>query len=705
MKGGQPENINPPLDETKVDIEDLRPNINRKPVYQDPIIPTTTVVNPINNPDKPKSLESTTKVDTTQKKTDYPYPKPTGDFQAKPKDPSSFKTTTTAPQDIATKGQNQLFTPLNQAPSSAYNILPNYYYPLQQTYHISMPGPSGDHTRVSRMFDEILPGKDNQMTMITLGERLSLSRYLRDILIKNYEGELIGTDNSQVNHHILAYIRFLEINSHGYSEISDNPYKTLPYRMILYNSCYPITVSNGQALAAKNATSINVRIYALNIAENKAYNLRDEVFREYPVWRELCYYEYIRENIIKRKKCPNFILMHSFFLTQNNTINFHKMKYKELSQTDRLSREHLMFLEIRKNENLAKELVNNQTLQPYLPHRYILKLPDEVEPQLQVYSGNCLVIITEGPTHNIYQWTSRIYNKKGAIREMIQHGFHYEKEWENITIQIMLAMACLQEHGIYIRDMTLKDHVYIKDLKTEGGVSGYWKYKLNGVNYYVPNLGMLVLIDTNFKQVEETSILPKTKRSYGMYFDAIYGIKTYDKKKLGEKICANLKNMLDPNNFTNEHTKNYVNGLPEEIKQLWSNIKSDPSTSISELITRHMSKYLHNRIGTFLKRTEIEFIRPIPSRAFKKGDLVVYDKNGQKDFRWALFLGINDTNSNAKILCKSSPDDPEYKEEDVNYGNLNEYSSVEIIEQNVNNPRDLKISEDNLLETYEIDDN
>lgn len=695
MKGGN--QINPDPKETKVDLEKLLD----KPTYKDPIVPTTIVVNN-SNPDKPTSLDSTTKADTSQKKYEPSYSKPS-DYQNK--NPSSFKTSTITPQDMASKGVNQLFTPLNQAPNSAYNILPNYYFPLQQTYHISMPGPSGDHTRVARMFDEILPGKDNQMTMITLGERLSLSRYLRNILIKNYEGELIGTDNSNVNHHILAYIRFLEINSHGYSELSDNPYKTLPYRMILYNSCYPLSISNGQAISAKNATSLNVRIYALNIAENKSYNLRDEVFREYPVWRELCYYEYIRENILKRKKCPNFILMHSFFLTQNNTINFHKMKYKELSQTDRLSREHQTFLEVRKNENLAKELVNNETLQPYLPHRFIFKLPDEVEPQLQVYSGNCLVVITEGPTHNIYQWTSRIYNKKGAIREMTQHGFHYEKEWENITIQIMLAMACLQEHGIYIRDMTLKDNVYIKDLKTDGGNAGYWKYKINGVNYYVPNMGMLVLIDTNFKQVEDNTTLPKTKRSYGMYFDAIYGVKTYDKQKLGEKICSNLKNMLNPNNFTNEHTKNYVNGLPEDTKILWDKICSDPSKDIKELIMKYMSKYLHNRIGTFLKRSEIEFIRPIPSRDFKNGDLIVYDKGGNKDYRWALYLGIEkNNNNNSIILCKQFPDSSEYKEEIVNNGNLYEYSSVEVIEQNVNNPRDLKISEDNLLETYDLSD-
>jgi hypothetical protein len=663
------------------------------PANSQPIQVSKTSSVDISNPDTPATIQSTTQKDIAEKRAEpKPYLGKKPDF--------NIKTTTSKPTDVASPLYNQLFTPLDQNPNQTYSVMPNYYYPLNQAYHITMPGPSGDHTRVSRMFDDILPAKDNQMTMITIGERLALYRYLRSIIIKDYEGELIGTDNNQVNHHILAYIRFLSVNSHGYSEISDNPYKTLPYRMILYNSCYPMSIVNNQAIAAKNASSINVRIYALNIAENIAYNLRDQVYREYPVWRELCFYEYMRENIIKRKKCPNFVLMYSYFMTQNNSINFHKMKYKELSQTDRLTRENLLFIETRKQKSLVNELVNNETLEPYLPSRFILKLPDEIKPELQVYSGTCLVIVTEGPTHNIYQWTSRIYNKRGAIREMTQHGFHYEKEWENITIQIMLAMACLQEHAIYIRDMTLKDHVYIKDLKIDGASAGYWKYRLNGVNYYVPNLGALVMIDSNFKQIEDTSVLPKTKRSYGMYFDAIYGVHTYNKDKLRKKICDNLKRMLNSNSFTNEHTKNYVNELPESIKSLWNRISSDPSDDISEIITKTMGKFLHNRIGTFLKRSEIEFIREIPSREFKRGDLVVYNKNGNKDYRWALFL--SQENNQAKILCKSSPDDPTYNEDIVPYGNLNEYSSVEIIEQNVNNPRDLKISEENLLETYDI---
>ena len=196
---------------------------------------------------------------------------------------------------------------------------------------------------------------------------------------------------------------------------------------------------------------------------------------------------------------------------------------------------------------------------------------------------------------------------------------------------------------------------------------GYWKYRVDGVEYFVPNMGFLLLVDSNFKEVKDDGVLPKTKRNYNMYFDAIYGVRKYNRDNLRKKIAKNLKDMLNINNFGPVHQKNYVNNLPENIKTLWKSICADTETDIEILLIRYMSKFLHNRVGTFLKKTEKEFVRSNPSRDFRKGDLIVYDKmgGGVKDYRWALYIKSNN-DATSQILYKSAPDDKEFKEEKVN---------------------------------------
>jgi len=46
------------------------------------------------------------------------------------------------------------------------------------------------------------------------------------------------------------------------------------------------------------------------------------------VWRELVYYEYVREQILKKYKCPNFIMLYAYYTANNVNIDFEKIKLK-----------------------------------------------------------------------------------------------------------------------------------------------------------------------------------------------------------------------------------------------------------------------------------------------------------------------------------------------------------------------------------------
>ena len=60
----------------------------------------------------------------------------------------------------------------------------------------------------------------------------------------------------------------------------------------------------------------------------------------------------------------------------------------------------------------------------------------------------------------------------------------------------------MQINKIFISNFDLERNVFVKDLSFRGTVTEYWKYKINGVDYYIPNLGYLVMIDSNFGDVE-----------------------------------------------------------------------------------------------------------------------------------------------------------------------------------------------------------
>ena len=55
-------------------------------------------------------------------------------------------------------------------------------------------------------------------------------------------------------------------------------------------------------------------------------------------------------------------------------------------------------------------------------------------------------------------------------------------------------------------EMTLRDNVYIKDLMNNEQSVGYWKYIIGGFEYYIPNHGFLLLIDSSYKDIEQDTI-------------------------------------------------------------------------------------------------------------------------------------------------------------------------------------------------------
>lgn len=587
------------------------------------------------------------------------------------------------------------------APTTAASYGPNIQMPVQKVYNINLPGPTGGHVEMNKIYENILPIKDIKFSFITLGERLTMYDYIRQILVQINDGEDISLD-SDGHRSLMSYIRFMELNPNYYSPLTNNPYKGLPYGLLIYRSCFPIQLDSisHTIVCATESIGLNIRLYSLTIAEYYSYKFRQPIYLEYDVWREIAFYEYVREHILKKRLCPHFPLLYAFFLSPNRKIDFFSLKKGCLTQKDFLTKEYLRFKEVHEMRKLTP---SNITVRPLTMtdygRRWVNKLPDEIDIELQHYSGTTLIAVTEAPHHNLYQWSSRIYKTEGIVRKMVSHGFYDYDVWLGIIFQIVCALYVMQLHGIYLREMTIEDNVYIKDLPSFGKGTGYWKYVIDGIPYFVPNYGYLVLIDSNFKDIiPESKTLPKTKREYKIYTSNIFG-KRYALQSVQKKVFENYQRIINPNAFTKQHTKNNVMKPPETILSLLERMALDPETDLGVVISRYFRSLLNNRIGTYLRKdVEIPHLRDMTT-PFKQGEMVV-EVIAENLYKWAMVKQIL-ADGLVEIITRDTPDSSDFVDKQVRIETLKQYPPTERIEQTFVGT-DVNFSEENLLEIYVI---
>lgn len=602
------------------------------------------------------------------------------------------------------------------APTSALSLVPFTKIPLQHVYNINLPGPTGGHVELNRIVENILPGKELSLTSTTLGERLQMYNYVRSILIKYHDGEDISVDSKSngQQRNLMSYLKFLEINPNHYSPISSNPYKGLPLGLLIYRSCFPIKLDErtNRVVCARESIGLNIRLYCLTLAEYYSWILRQVIYKEYDVWRELSYYEYIRENILKKKESPHFPLLYSFFLSHDKKIDFLSLKKNCLTQRDVLTKEWDKFVKAHRLRYNLMQMLGPGVVRQVPPtaaamstdpnhiRSMVTPLPDEKDPELQAYSGTTLIMVTEAPHHNMYQWASRIYNKEGIVEKMISHGFHTEQVWYSILFQLASALYVMQKHGIYMRNMTIHDNVYIKDLQVPGKPVGYWVYIINGISYYVPNHGYVVIVDSNFKDINPETRTLGTTREFKVYAEHLFGY-NYQYRNMKQAIYKNFQRIFNPNSFSKEHTQNNVIRPPDPIIQMLALIAQDTSTEdIGLIIRKYFTKFLNNRIGTYLKKdTEVPYIRTNTSD-FEIGDMAV-EIVGDEEYKWCM-IASTVRDDVLDIITKKKPDLEHMETKEVRRETLLAYSAVEKIVQN-NNRLESNLSTEELLETYIID--
>lgn len=585
------------------------------------------------------------------------------------------------------------------------------YQGAQINQKIFMAGPGGSHDLMERVYEDILPQNDLAFHHCTIAGRVFIRDHVRHTLIRLHDGEDISVNNGKNS--LLQYMKFVELNPTGYNMLSRNPYFSLPNNLLVYRSCYPIRVDerSGTIGCAKESSSLNIRIYALSIAEFMSKKLRQRIYMEYDVWRELAWYHYVLESIIKPKISPHFVGMMSHFMCMGRQIDFDRLNHnRRPTQSTQLT------LEVSDSilaTTLYAQTVSAKLNQPIYPSvtvdlvgEVMGKHYDEIDPALQCYSGNSLIIATEAPHENLYQWASRKYQVTGKIGRMLQDGFHSNEMWRNVLFQVMHSLYTMQVHGLYLYQMSIEDNVQIREIENSGKFSGYWQYVINGISYYLPNEGYLVMVDSSFKDIPpQDPVVSCGKRVYKIQTggaigpsgpSGINGVEG-TMAEAREGVFQNYRKIISTNAFGKE--KSVTNNLvtpSEHVMQMIQGMMKDSERDLSKVIATHFRMFLNNRIGTYLdSATEVPNIRTA-SDPFRRGEMAILVIDADT-FKWCLVLSGG--KSTIQVMTKENPKDSDMITKNIPIRNLRKYSQSATLTQSSN---DYDFSEEKLLETYVI---
>lgn len=532
------------------------------------------------------------------------------------------------------------------------NFMKNFYTPfIYKDYHINLGGPNGDHARGTMIYEDALPPADIYSSYKTLKERNSLCEYVRGTFIKSDEGEFVDFKGGPSS--LNSRLKLIQLNPYNTNIYSSNPYKGLPndQSFLIYKSCYPIVYDKdiGSAQCNKNSTGMNVRAYKLTIKEfvikyfdsmtkmdglkfgkdieyiincmkselgtkSKLEDLNSELVPyKFDVWRDEIYYAWIRNKINYQIISPNFVSSYCYFINKEANISFAK---------------NGMLLEDLKDKSVKELLSNGFT--------------------------NCIMLLlTESPNQNIFQWASNTYVKERSIHKMVHSGFKPDTHWKSVIAQILIIFYIMDKYCFTIREMNIQSNFYIKDINIYGDTKQFWQYTIGNIDYFIPNFGHLVMFDHNYKELVKPENIGKPrimmKDEFGDNSDEIKST-----------IISNAIECLSANNFGSVFTIDGGVGLSESIGNLLKDIHKELVDSRENLklgkikqnefwdniICKFMIKldYIHNRVGTPLRDIEYPYIRKNDTRPrpFKIGELVIYE---EKFETYKIYLFIKNTGS------------------------------------------------------------
>jgi len=629
---------------------------------------------------------------------------------------------------------------------------PVYNQPIQKVYNVSLANPLHNFSTVSRIYEDIIPGDPRSFSFNTTFERYELIQFIRNLINDKGDGENMNVTGGKNT--LLSSIKLLDLNPYSlnknpYTDLGVNflifrgaypiRYDQEKHKVNISKSAHGLNVRiYNLTIGEKQGNNINEMI------DNYNFN----------VWRDLKYYKFILDEIIHKKVSPNFIssilykiddlsniewdklqmIQHKKVLDnklvtfKSNKVNGVNLNPAELEILFFTQPNNSLYTDVfnyfKPYDNIKLKLLNpnDPTAIPQIAYHNITSYPTILFNYNDVFtkytdgltlnklilyinnnlvtlnsilpintsSGESLVLVTEAPHSNFIKWASPVYENYGSLKRMVSTGYHSKEVWQSILFQLLYIIIVLQENKIYFGEFSLENNIYIKDLYYDSNNLTYWIYKINGLEYYVPNYGYLVLFDSKYSDLNPIDYKIKSSKLFpnkNDYSDSNRDDITFS-FNYNTEIFNQFKKTFDPDNFNNK-LKNQGGLEPtNHIIALITNIKDDPNLDLKYYIRAYFSDYLHNRIGTYLNVSEKETLNILNRPKFQKGELVI--KIDRYDEYKVVLLETPDNNGiNHKIINR---DDNNIREETVN--------SYTLIGINSYQASLININDKNIIERY-----
>ena len=433
---------------------------------------------------------------------------------------------------------------------------------------------------------------------------------------------------------MLEYIKVLDLNPYTANK---NPISILPQDFILYRAAYPIRLDDKtKAITiAKNNTGMNIRMYRLSEGALMARQINQNInVQNFDVWREIMYYNWVKTNIIKKKVSPNFIAPILYKIDTKSNIDWNRLEeIKKGKSTYALQQ---------RSDNAINALHTlDKRLGPFamLLPRTLIK--DEQKVDLTANSNKTLILLTEAPTTSLVSWSSTNYESYGSRKIMVSTGYHSLEVWKAILFQLIYVFAVLQKHNIYMSKVSLDKNFFIKDIFSDINAIGSWIYKIDNIDYYIPNYGYILQFDSSYADVDvPVDIRTGQPISSTEQRFKIKG-KLFDNDDYKAHIMEQFIDTINPDNFS--HMLRIKGAaIPDEtiitmVRNMREKIRTDSITDISKVIPLFFRNFVHNRVGTLLMKSEKENINLLSRPNFNKGNLMVWQERNQ-EFKWVIYV-------------------------------------------------------------------
>ena len=601
-----------------------------------------------------------------------------------------------------------------------------YIMPIVNNININGLDPFNSKTNLAPIVEYLLPLSNISEIFNTIKDRQLISDFIKSVLLFNEDGIIVDSLKYNIKK-LMNSLKVVKMNPYVSQEMYGkiSPFK-FPVNFLLYKSCFPIKYIQNTIKCEKNSTHVNLRFY--RIPRGDVLDRRNpDVINVSKALSEMKYYNYVKNEIVYKHESPNFVLMYGYNFYNDKDVIFNEGDPNIKKQEDTIEEMNPKLYEqiynelryyiyrkyiesnngainfVEHNTRLKEEInsfciehhltiaeLQQQTLDQLIT-KYLIMIDANLKKKAislintitlhNKYLNDFILAITESPTYSIYDWASKIYADNIGIRTMINTGYHSHFQWMSIIFQMLTAFHSLAKHKIFIPNFKLGENIYIYNIPNVPTNPKVWKYLVDGVEYFIPNYGDFVMIDSSFK----TKNMSDTIKTYGKeYVDNIMSINNdtieneeeknkhkqlidsifndYNTMLISLMECFNISNFKDNVFYSRGGTVPEGKTL-ELIDKIYTYLHQNIGLNMfKNAIHMFMGQFLNNRVGTYLQDDEArEQLREVNNET-PSGTYIVYlNKSGR--YKIGVYVNNSDEPKEEKEDEEESREEKEDEEE------------------------------------------